>query len=351
MTSVWHRWLPAAVAAPVVIVAGVLVAPLAAGAAPSLPSKSPQQVLELALKSTVETFSGTVKQSSDLGLPDLPSTGPSADSDAASTLELLTGSHTARVYADGASKQRVQVLDSLAERDVVRNGNDVWLYDSNKNEATHTTLPNHSGDSGASTPSDVQTPEQVAQQILTDLDPSTTLSTDKNVSIAGRSAYDLVLTPKAKDTLIGSVAIAVDSETGLPLRVDVQAKGQNDPAFEVAFSSVSFVTPAASLFEFTPPKGASVKQQQAPEKSSDASAKHADDPTPTVIGSGWDAIVELPAGTAASSLTSNPLYSELTSSVIGGRVLSTSIVSVFIADDGRVFAGSVPVSALQVAAE
>jgi hypothetical protein len=45
------------------------------------------------------------------------------------------------------------------------------------------------------------------------------------------------------------------------------------------------------------------------------------------------------------------LYSQATTAVSGGRVLSTSLVSVLLTDDGRVFAGAVPASALQSAAE
>ena len=45
-------------------------------------------------------------------------------------MELLSGSHTARVYIDGPAKARFQVMDMLAERDLVRNGNDLWLYNS-----------------------------------------------------------------------------------------------------------------------------------------------------------------------------------------------------------------------------
>jgi hypothetical protein len=49
-------------------------------------------------------------------------------------------------------------------------------------------------------------------------------------------------------------------------------------------------------------------------------------------------------------LTSNPLYGELTTPVAGGRALSTSLVSVLLTDDGRVFAGAVPVSRLEAVA-
>jgi len=63
--------------------------------------------------------------------------------------------------------------------------------------------------------------------------------------------------------------------------------------------------------------------------------------------------VSMPVGADAAALaelTASPLYSQLTDAVDGGRALSTTLMSVLITDDGRVFAGSVPVERLQAAA-
>jgi outer membrane lipoprotein-sorting protein len=341
------------VAVPAIIAAGAVAAHAVTDV--SLPAKTPQQVVELVGSSTVSAFSGTFTQSSDLGLPELPTTGPSADAGVASALDLVTGSHTARVYVDGATKQRVQVLDSLAERDVVRNGSDVWLYDSAKATATHIVLPARSADHTPSIPQETQTPAELAHELLANIGPSTDVTLGANTNVAGRSAYDLVLTPKATQTLIGSVSVAVDSETGLPLSVDVQARGQKNPAVSVAFTDVSLMAPDASLFDFTPPAGTKVTQQAAPAVRDKTDGKSADGDSAhkrgTVSGSDWTTIVELPAGSVPASVSDSPLYSQATTAVSGGRVLSTSLVSVLLTDDGRVFAGAVPASALQSAAE
>jgi outer membrane lipoprotein-sorting protein len=356
------RWLPAAVV-PVVIAVGVLALPLQATADVNLPAKTPQQVLALVAHTTVSAFSGTLSQTSNLGLPDLGSatgmgtggtgsgSSSSATSAATSALELLTGSHTARIYVDGSAKLRVQVLDNLAERDVIRNGADVWLYASATNAVTHAVLPTRTTPVSPVTPGTVVTPEQLAARFLAKVAPTTTVSVGTATSVAGRATYDLVLTPKATDTLIGSVSVAVDAETGLPLSVDVQARGQKDPAFEVAYTSITLAAPDASMFAFTPPAGAAVTQQALPTRP-DKSPMPTRPATPkyTVTGTAWDAIVALPAGDVPAALTGSPLYSELTTAVVGGRALSTSLVNVFLASDGRVFAGSVPLGQLQAAA-
>ena len=360
MSQMFKKWIPAAVV-PVVIAGVVIAVPMAANASGSLPEKTPQEVLSLVAGSDVSALSGTFEQTSNLGLPQLP-TGTGAQSQgstaqAASALELLTGNHTARVYTDstnGAVNMRLQVLDSMAERDVIRSGSDVWLYDSKKQAATHVTLPAKTdATTGSPDAGSTQTPDQLAAKLLAAVTPSTTVSVGADMTVARRSAYDLVLTPQAGDTLIGSVSIAVDGATGLPLKVEIVPKGSADPAFTTAFTAISFDSPSADLFAFTPPAGTTVTEQAVPAGMTKPSGgrdagKSAD--KPVVTGTGWSSIIELNVGTDQSALTSSPLFAQLMTPVDGGNVFSTSLVNVLLTKDGRVFAGSVSQEALQAAA-
>ena len=371
------RWLPALVV-PAVVVCAVIAVPLQAGAAVDLPDKTPQQVLLLVNDSTASAFAGTVAQSSDLGLPSMDlsasmsnvapgqaSTGEVSAGALSTVLELLSGSHEFRVYVGGETQSRVQVKDRMAERDVIHNGSDVWLYDSNSNAATHLTLP---ADLAATAeakfaelqsqlPADLSTPAQLAERFLGELDPSTAVSVGTDARVAGRSVYQLVLTPKATDTLVASVSIAVDSETGLPLQVTVLAQGQSAPAFQVGFTAIDFAAPNAALFNFVPPAGATVNEQVMPDLSDDTAGDHAADHSaaahkaPVVTGTGWSTIIEVPATAVPAQLGDNPLIDQLTTAVDGGRALTTSLLTVFLASDGRVFAGAVPLAQLQTAAE
>ncbi|WP_427017674.1 LolA family protein [Pseudarthrobacter sp. P1] len=362
MNSLWRRWAPAAVV-PMVIAAGVLAAPFQANAEASLPAKTAEQVLALVANAPGVALSGTVEQTSDLGLPQLPQyPGKGAASDPAGTalLDLLTAPHTARVYLDGASGKRVQVMDRLAERDLVRNGTDLWLYDSRSNAATHLTLPSgHEGRKAAGAEMMLPAPDAIAHAVLSALDPSTDVALGAKVRVAGRAAYELVLTPRSTQTLVASVSLAVDGATGLPLDVTVRARGQEQPAFRIAFTSLTLGAPDPALFTFTPPAGATVHQidtsrhQGGPGRhgpgSSDTHAK-AVAGHPTVTGSGWDAVVELPGTGMAQMLAAVPLLAQAAQAVPGGRLLSTSLVNAYLADDGRVFIGSVPLALLQAAA-
>jgi outer membrane lipoprotein-sorting protein len=351
-------WLPAVIAP--VVVAGAVAAPMIANAASDpIAGKSPTAAAVIAsiAESSDAQYSGKLVQTSDLGLPELPtgSGGSSLEGNASDALGLLTSSHTARVYVDGADKQRVQLTQQLAEQDLVRNGSDVWTWDSKERTATHVVLPKD-----ATTPkSGTATPSDIAKQAIDAITPSTKVSKPKDVRVAGHDAWQITLTPKSSGTLVGSVRLAVDQQTGLPLRATIEAKGQSDPAVQVGFTSLQYGAPAARLFDFTPPSNAKVETKDlsdapAHEK---GDAQHRNAPAgdePTFTGKGWSTIAELPKGTVDQSTLGDDtsgLLDQLTKTVDGGRAVQTSLVSVYLTDDGRVLAGAVPVSALVAAAK
>lgn len=351
-------WLPAVIAP--VVVAGAVAAPMIANAASDpIAGKSPTAAAVIAsiAQSSDAQYSGKLVQTSDLGLPELPTGagGSSLEGNASDALGLLTSSHTARVYVDGTDKQRVQLTQQLAEQDLVRNGSDVWTWDSKERTATHVILPKD-----ATTPkSGTATPSDIAKQAIDSITPSTTVSKPKDVRVAGHDAWQITLTPKSSGTLVGSVRLAIDQQTGLPLRATIEAKGQSDPAVQVGFTSLQYGAPAARLFDFTPPSNAEVETKDlsdapAHEK---GDAQHRTAPAgdePTFTGKGWSTIAELPKGTVDQSTLgedASGLLDQLTKSVDGGRAVQTSLVSVYLTDDGRVLAGAVPVSALVAAAK
>lgn len=269
MNRAWLQWLPAA-AVPAVIAAGVLAGSIPVWARDPLPEKTPAQVIALWTEHGTHSFSGTLEQTSELGLPELPAAGPTSGpasaGGAASIAELLTGKHTARVYMDGTTKVRIQLVDHLAERDVIRRDSELWFYSSRDNTAAHLTLPALASDLPRSQPETpaYPTPEAMASRLLAAADPSTEVTVGPDIEVAGRSAYNLLIEPRTQGTLVGRAEIAVDGETGLPLRVTVTARDQAEPAFQAGFTSLSLEAPADTLFSFVPPPGATVKELQLP---------------------------------------------------------------------------------------
>ena len=364
------KWLPA-LAVPALVAAGIIAVPLSAGAAVDLPDKTASEVLLLISDSTEDSFSGTVEKSADLGLPDIDAatgmgssmggsgsgmSGAESGELVSSALELLSGTHEANVYVSGENNMRVQIKDQLAERTAVSNGTDAWYYDSESNVATHVAIPadlkSSLQEKRDNNVDEMPTPAELADRLLTDLEPTTDITVGTDARVAGRTVYELILTPKVSGTLAESIAIAVDSETGLPLQVTVTASGQEEPAFQVGFTSIDLSTPAAELFSYTPGDGVTVEEQPFP--STPPVSEHdqgtKDEHGAVTIGTGWETIVALPAATAPEGFGDNPILDQLTTTVDGGRLLSTSLINVLLTDDGRVFAGSVAVDRLQAAA-
>lgn len=368
MARTRQRWLPALLI-PFALAIAVLLGSVQAGATVSLPPKTAEEILAMIARTEVRAFSGTVEQTAELGLPEVPTSGPGIAPGAISALEFLTGSHTARVYVDGPLRARLQVLDQMAERDVVINGGDAWFYNSRDNSATHLTAPAKptvpEKYEPRMLPPDMPTPEAMASRFLAAVDASTEVTASESSTVAGRSAYSLVLNPRSTETLVDSVTIDVDSETGLPLGVEVRANGQAEPAYSLAYTKLDLSTPDAELFNFTPPPpGATVTEKVLPVKPVPSMAMPAmpvpdpavaepevRGPGASVTGKGWDSVISLPAGgSAPAELTSNPQLSQALQPVGGGRALTTSLLSVLILDDGRVYAGMVPLERLQSAA-
>jgi outer membrane lipoprotein-sorting protein len=355
-------------AAALVITGGVLAGSLisAAQAAPGLPARTPAQLLAEAGSSKTPPLTGTVVETASFGLPSLPGTA-----DPASLASLLTGSHTVKVWYASANHFRLAAPGSLSESDVIRDGSTAWLWQSTANSVTEYSLP---AGKPAPVPPQVQalTPQQAAQQVLARVGKTTTVSVASNVSVAGQAAYELVLAPKDSRSLVGQVVIAIDGSNGVPLRLQVFARGASTPAFQVGYTSVQFVTPAPAELSFTPPPGAKITHVTMNGGDTGASTGQAA-PDVSSTGSGWLTVLELPS----SSLTppSGSVGSGGPVSVYGGasdggavinallaaatpvhgtwgsgRLLRTSLVSVLITNAGRTYIGAVQPSVLYAAA-
>lgn len=356
------RWVAPLLAAVLACTAGVAIAAVRASARDSLPPRSAAQLLVDVQKARLQGLSGTVVQTSALGLPALPDV---AGASSANLTSLLSGSHTLRVWYAGPDRARLALLDGLGESDIIRNGNDVWLWSSSSNSATHFSVPAHAGPASTGTPDapigpeTPRTPQQAADLALAAITPTTSVTTDPTAVVAGRPAYELVLTPKDSQTLVGTVRIAIDGRTHIPTRVQVYAKGSpGQPAFEIGFTSFDPHAPSSSVFAFNPPPGATVKEgvarHQLGSGSSDTPGPfdHSTSTRPTVVGDGWStiAIGSVPAGAAGGTLGDVVRHlPTVTGSWGSGHVLKGTLFTAILTDDGRLAVGSVPEQALTTA--
>ncbi|WP_367044244.1 DUF2092 domain-containing protein [Streptomyces sp. Je 1-332] len=388
-----------------VAVAGVaaatigLVPALATSGDPKLPDVTAQELIEKIAASDTEQLSGTVKISTDLGLPSfggdmaggLAQGGGSGGDDGgdgagsaadpqAKLMELATGTHTLRVAADGPDKQKLSVIDDAAEYSLIHNGDDVWAYDSKSNEVHHSKSAGKAGDSGKKDapedlPKDVpSTPKELADEALKAVDDTTSVKVDGTAQVAGRDAYRLVIKPKQSGSTVGQITVAVDARTGTPLKFTLSPSGGGSAVVDAGFTKVDFAKPEASTFDFTPPKGAKVTEGDDAKKfKGEASEgkefkgkefKGGEDLNGlNVIGKGWNSIaeLELPGGQGIPTGGSGDvppeaqqLLDSLGDKVSGdfgsGTVFKTRLVNALITEDGKVYAGAVTKDALVKAA-
>jgi hypothetical protein len=228
------------------------------------------------------------------------------------------------------------------------------------------------------------TPIQAANRFLKLVGPTTRVTVPGTTTVAGRDAYQLAIAPRSSKSLIGRIMIAVDSQTHLPLSLQVFASGGGGPAFQIGFTSLSFARPAASNFTFTPPPGAKVKTVHVPGGppsgalpghrlkvlpggAKQSHLKHGMMPkvrpafSPQTFGSGWLSVLAVPIGPANSSSlqvagpageglgilrvllkAAKPVHGSWGS----GRLLRTSLLSVLVTSKGVVLAGAVTPSVL-----
>ena len=372
------RW---AVPATAVVVTTAVVVGLqipGAQAAPNLPARTPAQLLaEVSGDAALPPLTGTMVEATSLGLPQLPQVG-----NPTSLSSLITGSHTIKIYYQDAKHFRLAIPQPESEIDVIRNGSTAWLWNSTQNSVTKFELPTGNGKAKKpepKLPTPPLTPQQAANAVLKAVGKTTVVSVEANVMVAGEPSYQLVLAPRDDRSLIGKVAIAIDGKYGVPLRVQVFAKGATSPAFQFGYTALQFVAPASANYDFTAPPGASVTVENL--ASAAGSGKSAAGPQSGtsgfgVYGKSWLTVAELPqqdlmqgfgtvpgsSGTAVANGSSGPASvmggdsQAVLSALLGsakpvhgawgsGTLLTTSLFSM-LTTGGEVYIGAVEPSVL-----
>ncbi|MDI9888155.1 sigma-E factor regulatory protein RseB domain-containing protein [Streptomyces sp. HNM0645] len=384
-----------------VAVAGVaaatigLVPALAASGDPDLPDITAQELIARIAASDTEQLSGTVKISTDLGLPSLGGLvggaagslvpgggdGGSSASPEARLMELASGTHTLRIAADGPDRQKLSILGEVAEYSVIHNGDDVWAYDSGSDEVFHGKDAGAGAEREQRVPKEPPaTPKDLADEVLKAAGDTTSVTVDGTARIAGRDAYQLLVEPKQSGSTVDSVRIAVDAENGVPLKFTLLPSGGGKAVVDAGFTKVDFSRPAASTFDFTPPKGAKVTEADELNSREKGEPKHAeglkaieglgpaglagdDGRGVNVIGEGWTAIAEITTSGGKGSTAPKPgdappeaqqfldaLGDRIEGDFGTGTVFKTRLVNALMTDDGKVYVGAVTQDALVKAA-
>jgi hypothetical protein len=292
----------------VVAVAGLGVAgAFAAASSPSLdlPAVTASGLVASTIRAadSGQPVSGSVTTHVDLGLPDIPSSMGGG----ASGIDSVLGDQRFKVWSSPDGLRVAQLLP-FAERAFVGSPTDVWTWSSEQDLAVHTAVD---ADARRAMSRDLSStlgdPAELAGRLLRETAGIADVSVAAPQEVADRAAYTLELTPTDSVTKIGRVDVSIDAETRVPLRVQVFPKGSANAAIDAGFSSVDFGPIDPSMFTFTPPPGATVKQGDLSPPAFAGMSRSSDgpsEPEPRILGDGFGSVLAVPVSNPPEQLDS-----------------------------------------------
>ncbi len=312
--------------------AGAAAAALALSTGPTPPPKPLAQALHDALSAPpVQGVSARIELTDHLlEGADLAGGDSEASGELSSNPLLSGGSGRLWVAADGRARLELQAEDG--DTQVLYDGSTASLYDAASNTLYRYHVPpaeRHSADSespgssGAKGSSDEGHVPSVAkiEEAISQAERYVEVSGATPTDVAGQAAYTVHVTPKEGGSLIGGAELSWDAVHGNPLRAAVYSTTSSAPVIELAASEISYGPVESSVFEFTPPSSAKVKEIVAPEHERPAGASGAHHEHPQLStrghGPGTIAVLESRAGEGGSSQPAGELPEGLQKVQIG----------------------------------
>jgi MucB/RseB family protein len=210
------------------------------------------ELLARVLGSDRVAYQGYAEARAGLGLPDVPRAG---------RVVALLGERTRlRAFVAGPDRWRVDELTPVGERDLYRDGPVTWLWDSGERRAVATV-----GEAPVrfARPADLLPPE-LGRRVAAAARPGevTRLGARR---VAGLHALGLRIVPTGADTTVARAELWADPASGLPVRVELTARGQTDPIVTSSFLDLRLVAPDPADVRFAVPDDAEAQTDEAPD--------------------------------------------------------------------------------------
>ena len=236
-----RRWTLVAVVTALLVAVPAVVAVLR----PAGQAIDPTRLRDLVLRSDTAPYQGYAHSTGALALPELPNL--------ADVSALFTTTTRMHAWYAGPDRYRVAVLTTAGEHDSYRlpDGDYTWDYGTNA-------LTKLTGEPTVRLPraSDLLPPE-IARWVLRSA-PGDGVTALAGRHVAGVAASGLRLVPADPDTTIGQVDVWADPGTGLPVRVEVTARGQQAPGLVTEFDDVDQTAPDVAAPKPAPGSGFTV---------------------------------------------------------------------------------------------
>lgn len=211
----------------------------------------PAALRQRVLGSVDRPYQGYAEVTGRLQLPELPNLRD--------LTALLTTTTRVRTWYAAPSRWRFAVVSAAGERDVygTPRGEYTWDYGANQLTWLYGAVPVRVPRAGD------LTPPELARRVLSaaEGDPVTALPARR---VAGLDAAGMRLTPRDPDTTIGHVDVWADPATGLPLAVEVTARGASIPVLTTQFLEFTATAPPAEVITPSRPAGSGFSVVAAP---------------------------------------------------------------------------------------
>lgn len=205
------------------------------------------------IESARAPYQGLVESRGSLGLPDLPGLGDVTD--------LLGSTTRMRVWYDSPRRWRLDVITPTGERGLRQSQEDITIWDYERNFLTRVV-----GEPPVRLPrgSDL-TPPELARRMLAMAAARDRLTELPGRRVAGVTAAGLRLAPADPTTRVGHVDVWADPASGLPVAVQVNARGNDRAVLLTRFLDLRQRRPAASVMAISPPPGTPIIEASAPD--------------------------------------------------------------------------------------
>jgi outer membrane lipoprotein-sorting protein len=210
------------------------------------------ELLAKVLASDRVAYQGYAEARAGLGLPDVPRAG---------RVVALLGERTRmRAFVAGPDRWRVDELTPIGERDLYADGSTTLAWDSAERRVTVT-----QGEAAVRflRPADLLPPE-LGRRVAAaaGAGQATRLGARR---VAGVPALGLRITPGSDGTTLARADLWADPATGLPVRVELTAKGQDEPIVTASFLDLQLGAPDPAHVRFVLPGDADVQRDEAPD--------------------------------------------------------------------------------------
>jgi hypothetical protein len=218
----------------------------------SAPRLGAAELLARVRDSAAAPYQGYAESRASLGLPDLPVVGRQT---------ALLGTITRiRAWVASPTLWRVDELTAIGERDLYHDESGTLEWDSGSSRVQRTV-----GDPVVrfARPADLLPPELGRR-----LAAAATAGEARPLAprrVAGVEALGLRITPRSPTTTVSRVDLWADPSSGLPVRVELTARGGGGPIIVTSFLDLRQKAPDSSTVRFQVPPGAQVDFDDAPD--------------------------------------------------------------------------------------